>query len=330
MRPAEQRYTRLLRSGWMALLIITLSMATAFSPWASEGGTWLIPSDHGLLFPSPSQWSGITAEMSKWIAVGLNVAAGALLVFMNRRFNLLRTMSVLFVALFLLMECATPYTLTRFSAGQCGVIVITGCLCGMLSAYNTPDLSRRIFLIFCIIATCAMWQWGFPVYLAVMMIGCAQMRIFSWRTIAAAIIGTVTPVWIAMGLGIVSPDKLHMPQLVNPYEGANPEHVIQLFLAVGFTLLVATVTGIANLIHVMSKNTRTRAFNGLLSLTGIVTGAMTILDFTNIEFYIPLLNALTAMQAGYFFRTYAQRRAYIVVTVVIVGYIALWLWKISI
>lgn len=329
MRPVEQRYTRLLRSGWVALLIICLSLATAFSPW-TEGESWLVPVNHGILFPSPSQWSFMTPGLSRWLAVGLNVAMGALMIWMNRRFNLLRTMSVLFVGLFMLMECATPTALTHFTSGQCAAIVVTGCVFGMLSAYNAPGLTRRIFLVFCVVAACSLFQWGFPVYLAVMMIGCAQMRIFSWRSVAAALLGVVTPVWIVLGLSLATPGDIHLPQLVNPYEGVAPQRVIQLFSAVAFTLLAATVTGIANLIHVLGKNARTRAFNGLLSLTGIVTGAMAVLDFTNIEFYIPLLNALTAMQTGYFFRTFAARRAYIAVTILLLGYIALWIWKISI
>lgn len=328
MKPAEQRITRFLRTRWFTFSVIAIALLTAFFPEHNTPVS-LTVSDHGILFPSPYLWTS-DLSFSRWLALAVNMSVVFLMVYLNRRFNMMRTMNLLFVAMFMLMESATPSTLMCFSGGQLAALVIMSCLGAMYSVYNAPVLIKRVFLVFCALSACSLIQAGFPVYIAVFIIGSAQMRIFSLRTLAAAILGIITPLWIVLGLGFASFSGFHLPQLVNPFSSLPIQVSLQLFVTVGVTLLTGLVTGTANLLRIISLNARTRAYSSLLALIGIVTGLMAMLDFTNIEFYIPLLNACTAFQLGYFFRFNASRRAYLPVLILIAAYISLWIWKILI
>ncbi|MCM1111484.1 MAG: hypothetical protein NC336_09760 [Clostridium sp.] len=326
MKPREIALTRMLRARWFAILLILLSFASAFFPDECRPIS-LTLADHRTLFPAPSRWIA-DPQLSRWLALAANLGVILVMFYINRRFNLLRTISLLFVAMYAVMESATPSSLMWFSGGQVAALTVIGCMGVMFSVYNRPELTRRVFLVFCLLASCSLTQIGFPVYLAVFLIGCAQMRVFSFRTFVAALLGIVTPLWIVFGAGVRSPHDFHIPPIVNPFSGVDLQVSLQLFLTVGFTLLVGVVTGVANLLRFMRMNAQTRSLNGLLGIIGITTGLMAVVDFTNIEFYIPLLNATTAFQTGHFFRMNQKRRAYILILVLLAVYSAMWLWKI--
>lgn len=325
MTAGEQALTQFLRSRWCSLLLMIIAFTTTFFTERSEPIALTLV-DRGLIFESPSRWIGIP-EISHWLALVVNVLIVLLMVTINRRFNLLRSMSLTFVAMFLVMEAATPAALMWFSGGQMAALIVVWCMAMMFSVYHHRKRTKRIFLAFCLIAAASMFQYGFVVYIPVMLLGCAQMRVLSLRGVMAALLGIITPLWIVFGLGLAAPADAHLPELANPFNALDYNLSLQLFATLGLTLLTGLVTGTFNLIRVLSLNARTRALNGLLSAIGIVTGVMAMLDFTNVEFYIPLLNACTAFQIGLFFRFNSGDRAYIIILFLLAAYSGLWIWQ---
>lgn len=325
MTQGEIAITRFMRSRWSNMLLMALAFATTFFADVTKPMSLTLV-DRGTLFKSPSLWFADGAP-SRWLAIALNIAVVLMMVNINRRFNLLRSMNLLFVAMFMVMEAATPSALMCFSGGQLCAVAAMWCVTIMFSAYNHPGRTKRVFLAFCVMAAATMVQYGFVVYLPVLLLACGQMRIFSPRMLVAAILGVVTPFWIVFGFGIAAPSQLHMPTIVNPFAELDLTISLQLFATVGLTLLAAAVTGFFNLLKILSMNARMRAMNGMLATFGITTGIIAILDFTNVEFYIPLLNACTAFQIGMFFRFNFQQRAYIPVVFLLLCYWALWVWK---
>lgn len=321
---AEVVATRFLQSRWCNLLLMILALTTCFVTERTHPLA-LTLIDRGPLFDSPSMWV-TSASLSQYIAMALNIGVVMVMVYINRRFNLLRTVSLIFVAMFLIMEVATPAAMMWFSGGQLCALLIMWCMAIMFTAYNKSKRNKRIFLVFVILSAASLTQYGFVIYIPVFLLGCAQMRVLSFRTLIATILGLVTPLWIVFGLGLASPDDLHLPQLINPFNQLDTTLSVQLFATLLLTLLTGFVTGLLNTLKVMSMNARMRAYNGLLSTIGIITGIMAVLDFTNVEFYIPLLNACTAIQIGMFCRFNADLRAYIVEIILILAYIALWVW----
>lgn len=83
--------------------------------------------------------------------------------------------------------------------------------------------------------------------------------------------------------------------------------------------------GIFNLIRIYSYNGRSRAFNGFITLTAVVTVALILADSVNTLSYLPLLNVCAAMQAGHFFTIINRRRTYVPVLCLIAVYVALYI-----
>lgn len=64
----------------------------------------------------------------------------------------------------------------------------------------------------------------------------------------------------------------------------------------------------------------------MISLISVATGLFAIINFTNIAFYVTILNACIAFQVGHFFRLTVMRRGYIVVVSLIVAYLGIYTW----
>lgn len=77
------------------------------------------PADMGLWLPSPGLWLSDSPSTSFVSAIAGSIATALAMVAVNRVFNLLRTVSVLFAGLFMLLQSATPTELTRFSGAPC-------------------------------------------------------------------------------------------------------------------------------------------------------------------------------------------------------------------
>lgn len=96
--------------------------------------------------------------------------------------------------------------------------------------------------------------------------------------------------------------------------------------AVAFTLVLGFMLGMVNLIKIIGFNAQARAYNGLLSLISIATGVFAIINFTNLAFYVTLLNACVAFQVGHFFRFTAMRRGYLFMLAFMAVYLGLYFW----
>ncbi len=104
---------------------------------------------------------------------------------------------------------------------------------------------------------------------------------------------------------------------------------VQAFATTGFTILVGVCFTIANILKILSYNSRVRAYNGFLTTAFIATAAFTLLDFNNFTFYIPLLNCLAAYQVGHFFTYRRHRRSYIAIVLLIGCYAGLYAWAVA-
>lgn len=324
MKPVEEKLTTLLRSRICALILLALSCASAFLPMPPVPE--LTGSGRGFLFASPENWASDPVSSQRW-ALALNLLIILTMSLINRRHNLLKTMSWLFIAMFAVMEAASPYTLRILTGGQVAALTLLWCLRLMYSAYHRKRRTRKIFMTFCLLSAGSMIQYGFVVFIPVMLIGCAQMRVFKIRSVGAALLGLITPWWIVFGLGLVHLSDISLPDPVNPLAALSAPDRLQVFAAPALTLLAGLACGGFNLVKVLNMNARMRALHGLLALTSIVTGLMVLLDYTNLDFYLPLLNACVAFQIGQFFRINTLQRGYVLVVVLLTLFIGIWIWQ---
>lgn len=273
-------------------------------------------------------WTG-SALASLTASLASTISMGALILYINSSFNVMRSLTALMAGMFFIMQMALPSVGCTFYGGDVmGVMMLLG-VSLMFSSFGEQDCQRRIFLVFFLISLAGFTDLSYLFYLPVFLVGCIQMRIFSLRTFLAAGLGVITPPWLLLGLGLVKVDTLHWPVLVTIWDMFQTPDVFRAMIVSCFTLFCGIGFLGANLLKLLSYNSRTRAFNGFLTLLMIATGLFAILNFNNFAFYIPLLNCLTAYQIAHFFTYRRTRRSYIPILLLLTVYGAFYFWELS-
>lgn len=278
-----------------------------------------------IAFPTPAEWPG-NPLVSMWANIAVVCATGVLMILINRHFNLLRTTSVFFAAYFALTMACVPGVVGQLTASSLLALLIMGAVWLMFSIYNTGPSSRRVFLAFFLIGIGELFEYTFALYIPLFIAGLGQMRIFRFKKILAAVLGNVTPAWIVWGLDLVPKPEIPRFIFTPPTILLSEPENWPLLAAVALTLVAGFFLGSFNLLKIIGFNAQARAYNGFISLISIATGIFAIVNFTNIAFYVTLLNACVAFQVGHFFRLTVMRRGYIIVTSLMVAYIAIYIW----
>ena len=282
----------------------------------------------GFGLPSANLWLPFNLT-SAGINLCLNLGVALLTVYINRAFNVLRSLTSLVATMFLAMQIASPSVLGQFYGGTLLAIVAMLGIMLLFSVFTDPVGQRRVFLIFFLLGGAAFTQVAYLFYVPVFMLGCVQMRVFTFRTFLAALLGLITPPWILFGFGIVGPGEMRWPGMVVAWSLFDEADKLQALVTVGFTLLVGTVFTVANILKILSYNSRVRAFNGFLTMLLIFTAIFILVNFNDFTFYIPLLNCLVAYQVGHFFTYRRHRRSYVPILLLVLAYGALYVWALS-
>lgn len=326
MKAREVEVTRFVKSRQMAAILAV--MALCMMLWSrTDGDVTILSADRGLSLPSPDKWFDPAGSATFTVNLLAIFACGVLMAWLNASFNVLRSFSLTFVGIFLLMTAATPLETVMFQGASLLALGVLTAMSLLLSVYSAPTLSRRVFMAFAILSAGALTQYSFVPFIAVMFTGMAQMRVMSARTVTAALLGILTPWWLTLAFSPTAEwPCIHAPQFDNIFPGWPLERTARLWITLAVTLGLGLVLGIMNLVKIITYNAKARAVNGLLTLVSITAGLMSLIDFTNMPVYIILVNACTAFQTGHFFAINTARRAYIPILVIIAVYSGLFIW----
>ena len=324
MKAIEVKISRFYSSYAMATLLVAMALVMMWISW-HFGDFYPEGFEHGLALDSPNQWFG-DRSVSCLFSILACALTGAMMVVQNRTFNILRSYSVTFIGLFILMSAALPSVALAFNGGSLLAPVMMLCLMTLMASYRRTEMTRRVFLVFCLLSAGAMVQYGFIMFLPVMLMGMAQMQIMTLRSLVASLLGIATPWIILLTFGYDTQPLFRTPEFVSIFEEMPEPKAVHFLITVGITLLISLGIGLANIFKILTFNAKARAMNGLLSVTTVMTMAMTIIDITNIYFYVTLLNACTAYQVGHFFAMNVRRRGYLLPLTLTLGYTALWVW----
>lgn len=288
-----------------------------------------IEGDLGVGFPSANMWIA-SARTSAIVNMALTAVVALAMLYINRVFNVLRSLTSLVATMFLVLQAAVPSALGQFYGGTILALLVMVC-CGLLfSAFGERLGQRHVFLGFFLFAGAAFTQVGYLFFLPAILLGVMQMRIFSLKSFLAALLGTITPPWILFGLGLVTPDHLQWPgmafELWHLFESND---MVPTFVTIGATLLTGIGFTVANQMKILSYNSRVRAYNGFLTMMLIYTSVLVVLNFGNFMFYVPLLNCLVAYQIGHFFTYRRSNRSYVAILAVASVYVALYIWAVA-
>lgn len=325
MKPVEIDITNIIRSRVFVWLLV---IASALMLWS---GSSFCP-------PGSASVNSSVSGMSRLEVNGYGMAAllsslallmsGGIMALNDRTFNILRSPSRMDVGLFTFAACATSGALGFSMTGCILCVTVLLCLMIMYTTYCRVNATRRVFLVFCFLSAGSMLQYSFAAFIPVMLLGCRQMRCLTFRSVLAAIIGIVTPYWILWGFGVIAVDDLLLPQIVWPSPSVFAAFTVPQLISVFIAVLTALLAMVYNLVQMLGRNARTRAFNGILASLTFWTVLMTVFDFGHALSFMPLLCAFAAMQLTLFFVTNQNKRSYIAVLLFVVVLVVVCIWNV--
>ena len=304
-----------------AVVMMVVAAVFLLISYGFDGGDLPPQGEQGLCLPPPALWP-IWPWADVLGGVLLNVAVLVLMAMLNKGFNVLRSNTRLQLGLFALMGTAVPRLMLNVNSGIILALAVNVCAFLMFSSYDDPSGVRRVFLSFLIMSLGAAMQYCFVVFIPMLWVVTAQMRIFSLRTFLASVFGIATPWVILLGFGIVSPDDFHLPEVRGIFSTFGEESA-EYFLAVtSFTAFLLVIAITLNLSRTIAYNARARAFNGTLTLTAVVTIVAISVNYNNLLAYLPLLNVCAAYQITHWFVNHRFDRQYIAVLGICLCYLA--------
>ncbi len=311
---AARDITRVLHSRTGGNIVIAASVAAIVVAWYA--GAPMYPGESIVC-----GWSGLL------LGLVFTAMTAVVLQLVNKRFNMVRSDTALTPVLFMTMIVSLPPLGYSFGDGNVLALAMTAGAMMLFSTYADPAMRRRVFLLFCIVSALGMTCVVYFYYLPVLLVGCAQMRLLSLRTVLAALLGIITPPWIVIGGGLVSPDDIDMPGLSVPSMQVDSPVTVTILAVAAFTIIMGVAFTCANLIKVYSYNSRTRAMNGYYSLLFLATVLLTLIDFNNLSLYLPLLMAMVGYQACHFWAIRsASPRSWIGIVLFMAVYWGIYIW----
>lgn len=320
--------TSLLHSRGFALAVsfVVLVCAVAYRFFIPEG---VQVSETGLVLPPAGDWMP-TLWVSFACAMAGSAATIVIVLLLNKVHNVMRAITYIFVPFFLAMQIATPEIMTRLSSGVMLAVVVPLCMYLLFNCYRDPSATRQVFLISFLLSVFTATQYCYAFYIPAMLIGCAQMRIFNRRTLAAALMGALTPWILLFGFGIVRPEDISMPQFTSILSEIDLQETLMLFVIAGFTVLCMLVCYTLSVFKTIAYNARARAVNGAFTVVMLTTLVAMCADARNIVAYIPMLNFCAAMETTHYFSTHRAEKSFIAIISILAVYAALFACQIVI
>lgn len=327
MKLWEKRLAGFFRTKAASVLLIGGSVAMmVLSHDQSAAHSAMLSSPHSI---TSDPFSTIPPSISGWINMAVLALIMLMLVYINRRFNVMRSQLTIYTGLFMLLTAANPPLSSTFSASTLLAIALLYTMVLYYTVYNLRRQIRPVYLGAFVVGSVGLVSYPVFLYIPVLLIMLIQSRVFSLRSIAAVILGALTPIWIAWGFGWLDTDiRLHF-YLTDPRLLISSPEWTQLTITAAATLLIGFFTGFSVLLKVMTFNARSRMLNGMLTLLASFSGLFMIINFENILLYMTTLNATVAFQTAYYFRLRKGRSGYLMVILVILTSITLYFRALS-
>lgn len=323
----EQELTRFLHTRYGFIMLLVLALSGTVAAWFM-GDVVPLAGNNGFGLPSANEWIS-DRFLSLCVSLALNVALALLLLYINRRFNVIRSVSMLFAGIFLVMQGGQPSLMGQLYDGSTMCFVLLLAIIPLFATFQHTDRTRRIFLVFFLISSGSLTGYAYLGYILAFLIGCFQMQNMSFRGFLAAVTGVIVPYWIMWGFGLITSASFTLPEFVNMFDALEGRDIAQIVVYTIVNLFFGIGFGVFNMIKIYSYNGRARAYNGFWMVLTLMTTVFIIVDYINLIIYLPLLNCCTAIQIGHFFTIFNRRRSYIPIFCIVASYIALYIWSVT-
>lgn len=257
-----------------------------------------VTGDLGICLPSPNQWH--LPKFISWLINAITIVLSVVVMASaNKKYNFIpetRPFLTLFLLLLLSVNSISTATLSTSS-----LILLCNafCLFILLSTYEERNAAREFFIIGTLPAIGAMFQYGFIWMIPVYMGGGLLMKSFRVRELIAFIFGLITPYWIAVGLGLISPFDFKMPGVLTVFSKNAVENDIFIsLLSAGIMAFLGFILSLYNGVRLFSRNSRLRCMHWTLNLMGYVSVLAVVFDFDNFMAYYGTLALWLAVETA--------------------------------
>lgn len=277
------------------------------------GGRYLgaNPTPEGIV-PTVGGWAGTA------MAIVTLIAIIALLRLINKQYNIMRSESSLGAPLIIALAASTPWVATTFWPAWLLPALMLTVACILFSTFGSLYPERTVFLIFTLITAAAFILPQTLFFLPIALLGCMQVRIFSFRVFLAAILGVITPLWIALGFGLTTIYTLPLPAIdISAETFAGLRDNIYLIAGAAAIALSGLAAMSLNLYKLLSYKAVTRATNGFLALLFLASVALCIVDAAHLVLYLPLLITLAGYQLTLMFVIRRTPHSWIAIAIII-------------
>ena len=256
----------------------------------------------------------------QWAFIGLTCA---LLLLLNRRYAFMSGMTTLMVGMYAILEAAVPEITGTWHHGNLLALAVVFGLHILYASYEKRR-TERFMLVAAIIAAGGLLNVAFLYTLIPIALATVQLRQMTFKTLLALALGTVLPYWLAVGLGLVPLEALRIP-VVQPLLSLSPEAFAPHLIAAAVALAIGIVAVALNFLHLVKYKQQLRVYNGVTLVLMLYAALMMVVDGANSLTYLPLLNAMVALQVAHAYRASEALRRYIFVILIIAAEAAIYL-----
>jgi len=281
---------------FMTLSALMLIVATAMA--LSMGIKPVSPMQPGMFFTleGPLFEPGLASAAINVLCL---LATGGIMLAVNKVFTFVRLATHLPAAAFYWLLMAHPQGLVALNAGTLLCLVAAITTLPLFASFQDRHAQRSIFLVFAIIATGTMFHYGFLVLLPVFFLGFLNMGVLNLKGLLAMLFGLITPLWIVLGLGIVSPAHFAMPQFDGIWHLTATPHMGLVHAAAAVIGATGITLALTNLMTIMNYRMQTRVFNGFFVLALVMAMIAMCLNCHSMGDFLPLLSLMVAIQVAH-------------------------------
>lgn len=283
----------------MLLSLLTLGALSTFAWFYLP--TSRIEGDLGICFHSPNMWQ-LSPLVSFLVNLGLILVVATGMQLLNRRYNFIRINDFTTFSIYLTLTACNPWITQWFGSSTLLALANLTCWSLLFDSYRSRNATQQVFTVASILSIGSMIQYSFvfmmPVYLLITII----LKIMRWREFLAMIIGIIAPYWVAVGTGLVALDQFKLPTITNLFINfAPPLDLLIMLVGLGIVILIALILGFNNELLLFAGNSRVRALNNCITVTGLGCALLIIFDFNNMLAYIGSFYLSVAVQGGNLF-----------------------------
>lgn len=293
------------------------------------GSSQPLSGDLGTCLPSPNNWDLI--PLASWvinITLLLGTAAG--LHIANKNYSFIPGADPILPGLFMLMTASIPWVcgLLTSSTILCSVLLIA--LCVLFSAFRQSNATQEIFMVATLMSLGSMIQYAFLFMTLPLIVIALMFKCFRIREALALLLGLFAPYWVGLGLGLISPENLTIPQFSNLFSGYAPKGVLFTGLInLAITGIITLILSLYNSVKLYAGNSRRRLFNMSFNVLGLACVACMVFDFNNLTAYLATFYMTAAVQFAGFFALWNIRRPWVWTLIICSIYLTLFIVSIA-